>query len=259
MLPQQLASAREAHEHRKVPTSSRERGIKACICGWVRRAWDGECREERRVQEQARCPGTSRASPRAPPRSNPANDHKNGTDHANLEREADDGAAWAARQRRVLARVRARRPCTSPASPRTPSKANPAHDHTNGTAHASLERQAVKRMAGQLGKQDGGEYFCGLGRRYYLQLIASSLQPSESAIATLAAATGRPCLQASDAYLDRAGYRNGDRGGCGFCCSRCFVTGGTCSTCGGGVDRRFYRELGASSLQLSECAIAQSR
>jgi hypothetical protein len=47
-------------------------------------------------------------------------------------------------------------------------------------------------MAGQLGKQDGGEYFCSLGCRYYLQLIAGSLQPSESAIATLAATKGRP-------------------------------------------------------------------
>ncbi len=57
---------------------------------------EAACKEERRIQSQPRVraqrPCTSRASPRTPPHSDPANGHTKGTVRANRERNADDGA-----------------------------------------------------------------------------------------------------------------------------------------------------------------------
>ena len=58
---------------------------------------EAACKEERRIQAQPRVraqrPCTSRASPRTPPHSDPANGHTRGTVRANREREAEGGAA----------------------------------------------------------------------------------------------------------------------------------------------------------------------
>ena len=122
-------------------------------------------------------------------------------------------------------RVRAQRPCTSRASPRTPphSVYDPANGHARGTVHGNREREAED---GPASKGGGGAHASGLVR-----------------LASAEAGT----------------YRRSDRVGCGCCYSRSFATCGWCRAAGSSVGRsagrRVCLQLVASSILLgSECA-----
>ena len=123
-------------------------------------------------------------------------------------------------ERRIQAqpRVRAQRPCTSRASPRTPPHSDPANGHTRGTVRANREREAED---GAASKHGGGAHASGLAR-----------------LASAAAGT----------------YRRGGRGGRGCCCSRSFGTCGWCRAAGSSVGRsagrRVCLQLVASSILL---------
>jgi hypothetical protein len=128
-------------------------------------------------------------------------------------------------ERRIQAqpRVRAQRPCTSRASPRTPSPSDPANGHTRGTVCANRKRNADD---GAASKGRGGAHASGLVR-----------------LASAAAGT----------------YRRSGRGGCGCCCSRSFATCDWCRAAGssvaGSAGRRVCLQLVASRILLgSECA-----